>query len=89
MKYIRIEDICEMLSISRRTLERMRAKEDPLESILSKHSSHTINQNTSNLINNLRNRSFPKPDFFIGKSPRWEQDGLISWLKEYGKNLPS
>lgn len=50
MRYLKIEDICESLSVSRRTLER------------------------------LREGNFPEPDFYIGKSPRWEEGKLNSKL---------
>lgn len=51
-KYIGIVGVCELLSIDRRTLERMR-----------KH-------------------NFPTPNFWIGKSPRWEEGELVEQLKE-------
>ncbi|WP_193906233.1 hypothetical protein [Cellvibrio polysaccharolyticus] len=30
---------------------------------------------------------FPEPDLYVGKSPRWEQDKLLSWLKKNGRQL--
>jgi len=89
MKYLTIDAVCEMLSISRRTLERLR---QPKKKVSSKISSMC---NINKLAPDLSNFSvllygpveFPKPDLFIGRSPRWEHDKLIKWLQENGSRL--
>lgn len=50
MVLLTINDVCESLSISRRTLER------------------------------IRKVNFMKPTLFVGKSPRWEEETLRTWL---------
>lgn len=86
MKYLTIDEVCEMLSISRRTLERMRSPQ-------SKSIQEIMNQSlTIHGLEVLSPRSkdrlyFPEPDLYIGKSPRWEMDKLISWLSENGHRL--
>lgn len=82
MKYLTIDDVCEMLSISRRTLERMRSEtliidERDVEFTLRHH----------NLRASFGRVAFPEPDLFIGRSPRWEQNRLITWLENYGHLL--
>lgn len=90
VKYLTIDDVCEMLSISRRTLERMRldtgsgALTNVLEGRRLTSSSFNI-ANRSSVTG--KKTSFPEPDLYIGKSPRWEQDKLISWLEENGRYL--
>ena len=84
VKYLTIDDICEMLSISRRTLERMRdtrklARPSPMR---------VFNDLDSLLGNNLESVNFPEPDLFIGRSPRWEQEKLVAWLQKNGSRLP-
>ncbi len=88
MKYITIDDICEMLSISRRTLERMRSTrsvEDPVSHLINSK----VNQKKIGILLSFENTplDFPEPDLYIGRSPRWEQDKLISWLQENGNRL--
>ncbi len=88
MKYLTIDDVCEMLSISRRTLERMRVLSayELLQSIQQRNPI-TSDLNDTDIKNETERLSFPEPDLFIGKSPRWEQDKLISWLQINGKKL--
>ena len=99
MKYLTIDDVCEMLSISRRTLERMREPSsklgnDPLDNLREKLSRRlTLDESlierqdlTSFRLQKDR-LYFPSPDLYIGSSPRWEQDKLISWLAENGHRL--
>ncbi|APP04884.1 hypothetical protein BG259_05790 [Vibrio harveyi] len=81
MKYLTIDDVCEMLSISRRTLERMRSEtlvvdERNVEFTLRTHPLRAFGR-----------VAFPEPDLFIGRSPRWEQERLITWLENYGHLL--
>lgn len=81
MKFLTIEDVCEMLSISRRTLERMRSSR--FESKIDIQTS-----NLDGIARPLKKRvQFPEPDLYIGNSPRWEKDKLLKWLMENGKNL--
>ncbi len=85
MKYLTIDDVCEMLSISRRTLERMRS-----ESLIIDNSyiEDTIfDGRRHHLQRHFGRAAFPSPDLFIGRSPRWEQDRLIAWLEQYGHLL--
>ncbi len=84
MKYITINDVCEMLSISRRTLERIRG----IKNVLNSSSLNIRKTNHLDLLS-LGEESliFPEPDLFIGRSPRWERDKLISWLQENGSRL--
>jgi hypothetical protein len=83
MKYLTIDAVCEMLSISRRTLERLRRpKENP------KKSSKFMPQERPNISTILYGTAtFPEPDLYIGRSPRWEHDKLIKWLQENGSRL--
>jgi hypothetical protein len=30
---------------------------------------------------------FPEPDLYIGRSPRWEMEKLLSWLEKNGHRL--
>lgn len=88
MKYITIDDICEMLSISRRTLERMRSArsvEDHVNDLINSK----FNKKKLGILLSFENEplEFPEPDLYIGRSPRWEQDKLISWLQENGNRL--
>jgi hypothetical protein len=95
MKFLTIEDVCEMLSISRRTLERMRAgSASSIQEML-----ESKNLGSSSIIDahefsaELRSGRqwgripFPEPDLYIGKSPRWERDKLLSWLEINGNRL--
>lgn len=93
MKYLTIDNVCEMLNISRRTLERMRQR-DPLQGAKSFKKSHGMttrvmtNSNIANLESFLSEPlPFPEPDLYIGRSPRWEQEKLIKWLQENGARL--
>ncbi|BCV58476.1 hypothetical protein NM528_09490 [Shewanella algae] len=92
MKYLTIDDVCDMLSISRRTLERMRP--DTMSSVLANLPSDRVNRfasKPSNIIEKINTQgkkmSFPEPDLYIGKSPRWERDKLVAWLEENGRYL--
>lgn len=92
MKYLTIDDVCDMLSISRRTLERMRP--DTMSGALANLQSGRANKLPVNSFDILRRidaqgkkMSFPEPDLYIGKSPRWERDKLIAWLEENGRYL--
>ncbi|MGS0629141.1 MULTISPECIES: helix-turn-helix transcriptional regulator [Photorhabdus] len=89
MKYLTIDEVCEMLSISRRTLERMRS--DTLDSRRNEpNSGDVIRNGIGDLVGQMKHPhriSFPKPDFYIGKSPRWERDKLITWLQKNGHRL--
>lgn len=90
MKFLTIEDVCEMLSISRRTLERMRAGR-------SGNISDLVGSNDTESLSELFDRSsrnvggerlpFPEPDLYLGKSPRWDRDKLLKWLEENGDKL--
>lgn len=92
MKYLTIDDVCDMLSISRRTLERMRP--DTMSGVLANLPSDRVNRFASKSSNKFekintqgKKMSFPEPDLYIGKSPRWELDKLIAWLEENGRYL--
>ncbi len=98
MKYLTIEDVCEMLSISRRTLERMRAKPIDLASMIEELKRDGVREYADHLtsleykedqkkIESGEKVPFPEPEFYMGKSPRWEQGKLIEWLKENGNKL--
>lgn len=91
MKYLTIEDLCEMLSISRRTLERMRSPNSKTSNKNLK-TKNTIRGTKNNKVDsllppNIDRTYFPDPDIYIGKSPRWEEDNLFVWLKENGHLL--
>lgn len=92
VKYLTIDDVCDMLSISRRTLERMRP--DTMSGVLANLASDRTNRFTGNPSDKLerintqgKKMSFPEPDLYIGKSPRWDRDKLIAWLEENGRYL--
>ena len=92
MKYLTIDDVCDMFSISRRTLERMRP--DTMSGALANLQSGRVNRlsvNSSDILGRINAQgekmSFPEPDLYIGKSPRWEQDKLIAWLEKNGRYL--
>ena len=92
VKYLTIDDVCDMLSISRRTLERMRP--DTMSGALANLPSDRANRfsvNSSDILERINTQgkkmSFPEPDLYIGKSPRWERDKLIAWLEENGRYL--
>lgn len=90
MKFLTIDDVCEMLSISRRTLERMRSPSSKSvrelmegDRMMSAVSLLDIQHKDSK-----RERMFfPDPDLNIGNSPRWERDKLLAWLEENGSRL--
>ncbi|MNE58506.1 Helix-turn-helix domain protein [compost metagenome] len=85
MKYLTIDEVCEMLSVSRRTLERMRS---PTSKSLQELMSETSFIDVDRFRPYSKERVyFPEPDFYIGKSPRWEMDKLLSWLSENGHRL--
>ena len=93
VKYLTIDDVCDMLSISRRTLERMRpdtSSGGPLANLLLDRRERFA-VNTSNSLGGINTQgariNFPMPDLYIGKSPRWERDKLIAWLEENGRYL--
>lgn len=86
MRYLKIDDVCKMLSISRRTFERMRAngkdqEENPMFNMT------TRNDDLTKLFGNILPLKFPQPDLFIGRSPRWEEKRLIEWLEKNGSRL--
>jgi len=91
MKFLTIDDVCEMLSISRRTLERMRSPSSKSISELVK--TNDVQSVVLDTVDSLHKRSkrerifFPDPDLNIGNSPRWERDKLLVWLEKNGSNL--
>lgn len=97
MRYLTIDEVCEMLSISRRTLERMRdprskiGKESELGSnfreILMGMTVDELKSSISPAGSRRERVYFPSPDLYIGSSPRWEQERLLSWLAENGHRL--
>lgn len=98
LKYLTIDDVCDMLSISRRTFERMRSvSHQGLPSDFFEPrafvgiSSPAVRQGLERIRGatgvSLQPLSFPEPDLHIGRSPRWEQDKLIAWLQENGSRL--
>lgn len=89
MKYLTIDDVCEMLSISRRTLERMRSPSSKIfRNTISCDNSFDIWSNKGVRVEQSQGRAFfPEPDFYIGNSPRWERDSLVVWLTENGHRL--
>ena len=90
MKFLTIEDVCEMLSISRRTLERMRVGRSATISDLVNSrgagSPSALFDRTNRNISGER-LPFPEPDIYLGKSPRWDRDKLLKWLEENGDRL--
>lgn len=72
--YLKQEQVCEMLSITKNRLEKYRSL---------KSSNPITGFNSSS---NCR-VPFVEPDMVIGKSPRWERDKLIKWLKINGSRL--
>ncbi len=94
MKYLTIDEVCEMLSVSRRTLERMRSPSSKsLQGAAARNAAVEIAMESF-----VRSRAFedggvtgklyfPEPDLYIGKSPRWEMNALVSWLSENGHRL--
>ncbi|EPW7037831.1 helix-turn-helix domain-containing protein [Vibrio parahaemolyticus] len=95
MKYLTIDEVCEMLSISRRTLERMRSPDSKIlfgaaarNALIAKAISTRATSSIDILENDSRDKLyFPEPDLYIGKSPRWEMNALVSWLSENGHRL--
>lgn len=91
MKYLTIDDVCKLLSISRRTLERMRSKSITKGNRVPTKQPNDMQNITDRLEQITENRndrvSFPEPDIYLGKSPRWDQDNLIAWLQENGHKL--
>lgn len=92
MKYLTIADICEMLNISRRTLERLKARntDDFLSNLSNDNNSMSLSSKVIGSDNEGFNKNgipFPLPDIMIGNSPRWEQEKLIDWLKVNGSKL--
>ncbi|MEZ8256535.1 helix-turn-helix domain-containing protein [Vibrio cyclitrophicus] len=92
MKYLTIDDVCDMFSISRRTLERMRP--DTRSGALAKLPPTLANRfsvDPSDILERTnpqgKKMNFPEPDLYIGKSPRWDRDKLIAWLEENGRYL--
>ncbi len=89
MKFLTIDDVCKMLSISRRTLERMR-----VSSLQKRLKSSSVVPDIRDSVEDTEYASrdgqripFPEPDLYIGKSPRWEMDKLLVWLKKNGGQL--
>lgn len=89
MKYLTIDEMCEMLSISRRTLERMRSHADKPRNGITTESFIERTEKMPKLFGGASEDRirFPDPDFYIGKSPRWEMDKLLLWLSENGHRL--
>jgi predicted DNA-binding transcriptional regulator AlpA len=67
-----IDEVCQKLSISRSTLERLRRRQSS-NSLLSRHSVMSADE-FSGL------PPFPEPTIVLGRSPRWSAKILNAWL---------
>lgn len=89
VKFLTIDDVCEMLSISRRTLERMRSPSSKSIRELMEPGGITSSIELDILHKDSKRKRvyFPDPDLNIGNSPRWERDKLLAWLEKNGSHL--
>ena len=60
------EEISQRVGVSRRTLDRWVKPGNSLAKMMS----------------NLDPEKFPRPDLYIGNSPKWTKDTVILWLQE-------
>jgi hypothetical protein len=67
-RYLTLSDIYRLLSVSRRTLEKMRYSPEHPDYVPLRDSRGNIT-------------AVPLPDFKLGGSPRWEREKFINWLK--------
>lgn len=70
-----IDEICQKLSISRSTFERLRRHNEKNIMLLSSNPLSTASDDFSVL------HPFPKPTIVLGRSPRWSSTILNEWLR--------
>ena len=74
-----IDEICQKLSISRSTFERLRRPNEKNIMLLSSNPLSTPPDDLSGL------HPFPKPTIVLGRSPRWSSTILNEWLQKNSK----
>jgi predicted DNA-binding transcriptional regulator AlpA len=85
VRLLSAEQICERLGVSRTTFDRWVRNSDSLEALRSGSMKvgDTMRSNLDMAANFSEGRiSFPKPDVRIGKSPRWQFETVVQWLKQ-------
>lgn len=74
-----IDEICQKLSISRSTFERLRRPNEKNIMLISSNPLSTASDDFSGL------HPFPKPTIVLGRSPRWSSTILNEWLQKNSK----
>lgn len=83
VRLLSAEQICERLGVSRTTFDRWVRNADSSSApkpstVMGIHNSHL-----DTAANFAEGRiTFPKPDVKIGKSPRWQFETVVQWLKQ-------
>lgn len=85
VRLLSAEQICERLGVSRTTFDRWVRNTDPLSavrssSLLGRTLDHAAFDGAANFSEGRI--TFPKPDVKIGKSPRWQFETVVQWLKQ-------
>ena len=71
-----IDEICQKLSISRSTFERMRRSNNSNKKTILSLSYKPLSEEFSELA------PFPEPTIILGRSPRWSATVLNEWLRK-------
>jgi len=71
-----IDEICQKLSISRSTFERMRRSNNSNKKTILSLSYKPLSEEFSGLA------PFPEPTIILGRSPRWSATVLNEWLRK-------
>ena len=73
-KLLGIDEICQKLSISRTTLERLRKPQRTLGLDLARKLAGDLSDDYSGM------PSFPEPTITLGRSPQWSVSSLNKWI---------